>query len=175
MCLFHSIIPTWWAENGLSGGQYYGTAALADQVWVCNRCLQLNSQQIASCRSSATGRRGRSRPGSRPRTRTCSRTGSGTRCSRSSRQLYGWGFALPVRHRLLRRRLPAALDGARLVGAADPVRGRRARVQARRGASSTRERVVQIDRNPTTAAHGTSAIRPTRRSPGGCSRPGTSR
>jgi hypothetical protein len=48
--LFNTIIPNWWAENGLSSTASWspGGAELAEQVWVANRCQQLNSQQIAS-------------------------------------------------------------------------------------------------------------------------------
>lgn len=48
--LFNTIIPSWWAENGLSSTASWtpGGAELAERVWVANRCQQLNSQQIAS-------------------------------------------------------------------------------------------------------------------------------
>ena len=49
MSLFHSIIPSFWAEHGLSDSSFWpGDARLAERVWVANRCVQLNSQQIAS-------------------------------------------------------------------------------------------------------------------------------
>jgi hypothetical protein len=47
MDLFNSIIPNFFAEQGMVSGQYYGTADLANRVWVANRCQQLNAQQIA--------------------------------------------------------------------------------------------------------------------------------
>jgi hypothetical protein len=47
--LFNTIIPNWWAENGMSTGAWVpGDAALAERVWVANRCIQMNAQQIAS-------------------------------------------------------------------------------------------------------------------------------
>src|SRR4029077_3737592 len=46
--LFNSIIPSWFAEQGMSGGWFPGNAALAERVWVASRCVQLNAQQIAS-------------------------------------------------------------------------------------------------------------------------------
>jgi hypothetical protein len=51
MSLWNSIIPNWWTENGFNAaGQafYPGNGLLADRVWITNRCIQMNSQQIAS-------------------------------------------------------------------------------------------------------------------------------
>jgi HK97 family phage portal protein len=48
--LFNNIIPAFWQENGLSDSASWmpGNAALAERVWVANRCIQLNAQQIAT-------------------------------------------------------------------------------------------------------------------------------
>jgi hypothetical protein len=48
--LFNTVIPNWWSENGLSNSSSWmpGGAALAERVWVANRCQQLNSQQLSS-------------------------------------------------------------------------------------------------------------------------------
>jgi hypothetical protein len=48
MDLFNSIIPNWYAENMGSGNMPAGDAALSERVWVANRCVQLNAQQIAT-------------------------------------------------------------------------------------------------------------------------------
>jgi HK97 family phage portal protein len=51
MSLWNTIIPAWWTENGLNAaGQMFwpGNGLLADRTWITNRCLQMNSQQIAS-------------------------------------------------------------------------------------------------------------------------------
>ena len=50
MSLFQSIIPDFWAANGLgsTGALPMGTPQLAEKVWVANRCIQMNAQQIAS-------------------------------------------------------------------------------------------------------------------------------
>ncbi len=49
MDLFNSIIPNFFAEQGMSAGAWFpGDAALSERVWVANRCIQLNAQQIAS-------------------------------------------------------------------------------------------------------------------------------
>ena len=47
-------------------------------------------------------------------------------------QLYGWGFSLPVRHRPVRVRVPADVDGAAELGGFDSARGWPPPVQARR-------------------------------------------
>ena len=49
MSLWNSVIPNWWSQNGLTGNQFSpGNGVLADQTWITNRCLQMNSQQIGS-------------------------------------------------------------------------------------------------------------------------------
>ncbi len=49
MSLWNSIIPNWWSQNGMNPNQWWtpGDGRLAERVWVCNRCMQLNAQQIA--------------------------------------------------------------------------------------------------------------------------------
>src|SRR5512138_3970173 len=47
MSLWNSQIPNWWAEN-VTGTALYGTPQLMSQIWVCDRCVQMNAQQIAS-------------------------------------------------------------------------------------------------------------------------------
>jgi HK97 family phage portal protein len=48
--LFDSIIPFWWTENGLTPSSQWmpGNGILAERVWVANRCIQMNAQQISS-------------------------------------------------------------------------------------------------------------------------------
>jgi hypothetical protein len=51
MSLWNSIIPGWWTENGFNkAGQMWwpGDGLLADRVWITNRCIQMNAQQIAA-------------------------------------------------------------------------------------------------------------------------------
>ncbi len=47
--LWNTIIPTWWAQEGMSLSQQWvpGDGRLSERVWTCNRCMQLNAQQIA--------------------------------------------------------------------------------------------------------------------------------
>ena len=49
--LWDTLIPNWWTENGMNeaGRMFWpGNGLLADRVWITNRCIQMNSQQIAS-------------------------------------------------------------------------------------------------------------------------------
>lgn len=51
MSLWNSMIPNFWTENGLNdAGKMFWPANgwLAERTWITNRCLQMNSQQIAS-------------------------------------------------------------------------------------------------------------------------------
>ncbi|MGN6760263.1 MAG: phage portal protein [Leifsonia sp.] len=51
MSLWNSVIPAWWTENGMNdlGKSFWpGNGLLAERVWIASRCLQMNSQQIAS-------------------------------------------------------------------------------------------------------------------------------
>jgi len=51
MSLWNSVIPNWWTQEGLNaaGKAYWpGNGLLAERTWITNRCLQMNSQQIAS-------------------------------------------------------------------------------------------------------------------------------
>jgi len=51
MSLWNSQIPAFWAEQGLSdaGKMFWpGNGLLADRVWIANRCMQMNAQQIVS-------------------------------------------------------------------------------------------------------------------------------
>ena len=42
------LVPNWQMEQGLTPGFWAGNGLLAERVWICNRCIQMNSQQIAS-------------------------------------------------------------------------------------------------------------------------------
>lgn len=49
MSLWNSVIPNWWTQNGMNGSAFMpANGMLAERVWITNRCLQMNSQQIAS-------------------------------------------------------------------------------------------------------------------------------
>ncbi len=49
--LWDTQIPWFWTENGLNDvgkAMWPGNGLLADRTWITNRCIQMNSQQIAS-------------------------------------------------------------------------------------------------------------------------------
>jgi HK97 family phage portal protein len=50
MSMFHTVIPSFWSEHGLgdSSSWMLGNALLAERVWVANRCIQLNAQQVST-------------------------------------------------------------------------------------------------------------------------------
>ncbi len=157
--LFNTIIPNWWSENGLSTGSWFpGDAALADRVWVANRCQQLNSQQLSGMPIEFHGPEG-----SEPAWLTSPDpnwypNGIGDAIFSLVDQLYGWGFScqyvtdfyadgFPRTWTVL----PSAAVNIQLVN------GRR---QYKLGDEILDPaRVVQIDRNPSTGLHGCSALR----------------
>jgi HK97 family phage portal protein len=157
MSLFHTVIPSWWQENGLSSSSYLpGNALLADRVWVANRCIQLNAQQIASMPLKYHG-------GFEPAWVSSPDpswypNGIGDALHSVVAQMYGWGYTcLYVTDRYADGfpRTWTVLDsGALSISMVD-------------GARSYRygdtvldpRRVVQIDRNPGTGLHGSSALR----------------
>src|SRR5262245_15936878 len=47
MSLWWSQIPAFW-QNTYGTSSYLGSPDLAERVWVANRCIQLNAQQIGS-------------------------------------------------------------------------------------------------------------------------------
>jgi hypothetical protein len=158
MDLFNSILPNFYAEQGLFGnsGVYYGTQSLAERVWVANRCQQMNSQQIASMPLEFHGTNepmwiANPDPNWYP-------NGIADAVFAIVNQMYGWGFCcLYITDRYadgfartwtvldssaLNIRL---VDGARQYKLGDDLLDPR--------------RMVQIDRNPGVGLHGTSAIR----------------
>lgn len=157
MSLFHSIIPSWWAENGLSSVSFIpGNAALAERVWVANRCIQLNAQQIASMPLRFNGTRepawvSSPDPNLFP-------NGIGDALHAIVAQMYGWGFScqyvtdfyddlFPRTWTVLSSEAMSIKfeNGARQYKYGDQILDPR--------------RVIQIDRNPSNAAQGTSALR----------------
>lgn len=156
--LFNTIIPSWWAENGLSStaAWYPGNAALTERVWVANRCQQLNSQQIASMPLEFHGA---------PEPAWVSNpdpnwypNGIADALFAIVSQLYGWGFSCLYVTDTYSDGFPrtwTVLDSAGL--SIDGKTGSR-RYKIGDVVLDAR-RVVQIDRNPGTATQGTSALR----------------
>jgi hypothetical protein len=157
--LFNTIIPSWWAENGLSSSSSWmpGGAALAERVWVANRCQQLNSQQLSSMPLKFHGPEG-SEPAwmSNPDPNWYP-NGIGDALFSIVDQLYGWGFSCQYITDFYADGFPRTWTVLAVGGVADQGRERRPPVQDRREFLDSR-RVVQIDRNPGPGIHGCSAL-----------------
>lgn len=156
MSLFHTQIPSFFAENGmLSGSWMPGNAHLADRVWVANRCIQLNAQQIASMPLNFNGTRepawvSSPDPNLYP-------NGIGDALHAIVAQMYGWGYSCQYVTDWYEDLYPRTwtvlssehlsikfVDGARQYTYGEEILDPR--------------RIIQIDRNPSNAAHGTSAM-----------------
>lgn len=155
MSLFNSIIPDWWSEN-VNGSTMYGTPDLANRVWVANRCQQMNAQQIASMPlvfNGATEPEWVSSPDP-----NWFPNGVGDAVHSIIEKIYGWGFACLLVTQRYADGFPrnwTVLDSSR-VG-----------IEIKDGARAYKygevplnaKDVIQIDRNPGTTLHGTSALR----------------
>ena len=157
MDLFNSIIPNFFAEQGMTPGAWFpGDAALTDRVWVANRCQQLNAQQIASM---PLEYHGPVEPAwvSNPDPNLFP-NGIGDAMFAIIDQLYGWGFSCQYVTDFYADGFPRTWtvlpSGAVQVKFEDGSRQYKIGEQI-----LDPRRVVQIDRNPTMAAHGTSALR----------------
>ncbi len=157
MDLFNSVIPNFFAEQGMTTGAWFpGNAALTDRVWVANRCIQLNAQQIASMPLEFHGA---------PEPAWVSSpdpnwypNGIGDALHAIVAQLYGWGFSCQYITDFYAdgfARTWTVLDSSgveiRMVDGAREWKLGEEILDPRR--------VVQIDRNPSNAAHGSSALR----------------
>ncbi len=158
--LWNNQIPTWWAENGFSPGWFPGDAALAERVWVANRCIQLNAQQIASMPLIYHG----------PNDPTATEpawvsspdphwypNGIGDALHAMVRNMYGWGFTCQYITDFYASgfaRTWTVLDSG-TVRITSEEGSRVYKVGEQRLDSA---RIIQIDRNPTTDVKGTSAL-----------------
>jgi len=166
--LFNPLGPisSFWTET--FGTPAYGTPSLAERVWVANRCIQLNAQQIASMPLTFN-------PGSplddagairdtRPPAWVANPdpnwypNGVSDAVFAIVRQIYGWGFACLYTTAFYASGFPqfwTVLDSSKLT------------IEESGGARTYRfgdtpldpDRIIQIDRNPSSAVHGTSALR----------------
>ena len=157
MSLFNSQIPDFWAANVNNTQFPLGTAALADRVWVANRCQQLNAQQIASMPLRFQGN------GSEPAWVSAPDpnwypNGIGDALFSIVNLMYGWGFACLYVTDFYSDGFPrtwTVLDSGALSIKSDGGQ----RIYKYGEQILDPRRVVQIDRNPTTAVQGTSALR----------------
>jgi hypothetical protein len=155
MSLWNSQIPNWWDQN-INQSFLFGDPTLADRVWVANRCQQLNSQQIASM---PLVYHGASEPAwvSSPDPNWYP-NGIGDALHSVVDQIYGWGFSCQYV-------TDTYADGFPRTWTVLPSSA--VHIELKDGARSYKlgeepldaGRVKQIDRNPGTALHGTSALR----------------
>lgn len=155
--LFNTIIPSWWQEN-ITGGNSFtpGNAALAQRVWVANRCIQLNAQQIASMPLEFHGAEEPAWVSSPDA--TLFPNGIGDALHAIVALVYGYGFALLYITDYYASgfaRTWTVLDSGKVT--VELENGRR--VYKAGEIPLDPRRIVQIDRDPSNAAHGTSALR----------------
>jgi HK97 family phage portal protein len=159
MDLFNSVIPNWFAEQGMSSSSLpLGNAALTERVWVANRCLQLNAQQIATMPIQFHASDTTLEPAwVRSPDPHWYPNGVADALFAIVWQVYGWGFAClfvtdfyadgyPRTWTVLASEVLhiKVVDGAREYKIGDTI--------------LDPSRVVQIDRNPSPGAHGTPAL-----------------
>jgi hypothetical protein len=161
MSLFNSVIPNWWSENGLSQSASWmpGSAALADQVWVANRCIQLNAQQISTMPIEFHAGADTLEPAwvSAPDPHWYP-NGIADALFAIVAQVYGWGFSCQYVTDFYADGFPrtwTVLDAAAMSIAVEDG----SRVYKLGEETLDPRRVVQIDRNPGAAVKGTSALR----------------
>ncbi len=154
MSLWNSIIPDWWSQNVTA--TMLGTPQLNAQIWVCDRCIQMNAQQIASMPLKFEGATepmwvNAPDPNWYP-------NGIGDALHSIVDQIYRWGFSCQYITDFYADGFPrtwTVLDSAKVS------------ITAENGSRKYKigetvldpARVVQVDRNPGTALHGTSAIK----------------
>lgn len=158
MSLWWSQIPTFWQQT--YGSPWYGTPDLAERVWVANRCIQLNAQQIGSMPVRFHG----------PPSVTSEPAwvaapdpnwypnGISDAVFAITRLLYAYGFACLYVTEFYADGFPShwtVLDSSRITIEEEGGRRRYRFGETEIDAS----RVVQIDRNPGPALHGTPALR----------------
>lgn len=161
MSMFHSLIPNFWSENGLSASASWmlGNAQLAERVWVANRCIQLNAQQIATMPIQFHAASSTLEPAwvSSPDPFWYP-NGIADAVFAMVEYIYGWGFACLYVTDFYADRFPrtwTVLDSAAVQIRVEDG----ARVYKYGAELLDARRVIQIDRNPGARAHGTSALK----------------
>jgi hypothetical protein len=161
--LLEYVVPEWAFENlgvGMPGSTVgYGNARLAERVWVANRCQQMVAQQIASMPLEFHGNGGEPMWVSNPDPELFP-NGIGDAVHAVVENMYGWGYALLYITDFYAdgfARNWTVLDSALCEPRFE--NGRRVYPITGGDGSLDAARVIQIDRNPGTRAHGTSALR----------------
>ena len=166
MSLWNSQIPAFWEST--YGTPWYGTPSLSERVWVANRCIQLNAQQIASMPLTFNPGSPLDDAGAIRNTRPPAwisnpdphwyPNGISDAVFAIVRSLYGYGFACLYVTEFYADGFPqfwTVLDSSK-ISITDEDGERRYRFGE---VDLDPERIIQIDRNPSAAAHGTSALR----------------
>jgi hypothetical protein len=154
--LYNTQIPDWRAAN-ITGAYPYATPDLASRVWVAERCIQLNAQQIASMplKLSIEGQEPAWISSPDPHWFP---NGIGDALHTIVDQLYGWGFSCQYVTDFYADGFPrtwTVLPSGRMN--IRQVEGDR---EYKLGEVLLNpRRVVQIDRDPSTSVHGTPALR----------------
>lgn len=157
MSLWNSVIPNFWQST--YGTTWYGTPDLSERVWVANRCIQLNAQQIGGMPLTFDGSPGVDQPAwvSNPDPNWYP-NGIADAVFALVRLVYGWGYALCYVTSYYADGYPqywTVLDSARV----NVTEEDGARVYKAGETILNPRRIVQIDRNPSAAPHGTPALR----------------
>jgi hypothetical protein len=159
MSLWNSILPSFYGQFDNSG--YYGTADLVDRTWVAAVCQDLNASQIAAMKIMWHGSPGTLQPAwvSSPDPSQFP-NGIGDALYAVNDQIDGWGWSLQYVTDFYDTGYPrrwTVVSSAACTPRFNEETGRR---EYKIGDTLLDPaRVIQIDRNPTTAAHGTSALR----------------
>ncbi len=159
LSLWNSAIPSWWAENELTASPLYmPIATLPEKLWVAARCIQLNAQQIAGMPLKFEGPPSATAPAwvDSPDPHWYP-NGIGDAIFSIIAQIYAQGFAcLYVTDQYADGypRTWTILPSATLNVTVE----NGSRVYKINETTLDASRVVQIDRNPSSRAHGTSAL-----------------
>lgn len=158
MSLWNSIIPDWWSDQ--LGTSLYGDQRLIERVWVAATCQDLNASQISAMPLQWNGPPGVDEPAwvSSPDP-TQFPNGIGDAMYAICDQIDGWGYSLQYVTDFYASGYPrrwTVIPSSACTPRFDDS-GRKVYKLGERELDPAR--VVQIDRNPTTAAHGTSALR----------------
>ena len=158
MSLWNSILPGIYEQWDNNLGSF-GNADLAKRVWVANLCQHKNSKQIAGMPLRWHGSAGTLEPRwvSNPAP-TQFPNGIGDVMYAVTDQIYGWGYALLYVTSEYDSGYARTFDVVPSSACTPYFDSDGRKVYKLGDTELDPSRVVQIDRNPTTAAHGTSAL-----------------
>ena len=158
MSLWNSILPAFYTE--MDGAGPWGDASLAEKVWVSSVCQDLNASQISAMKIQWHGPPGVDEPAwvSSPDPSQFP-NGIGDALYAINDQIDGWGYSLQYVTDFYSSGYPRRFTVIPSSACTPYFDANGRKVYKVGDTVLDNSRVVQIDRNPTTAAHGTSAIR----------------